>query len=101
MWLEVATLIHGDYHRTEEMPLKLFLAFYRPCSMQESIVPRKKNKDFHHIATAIGWLMLLVLQNVTEKQIEAEAHTASLDEELKLERDIHLPQADNQDILRR
>ena len=34
--------------------------------------------------------MLAVLQRVIERQTEAEAHALSLEEELKLERNVHL-----------
>ena len=43
-----------------------------------------KNKNFCHVTTAFVWLMLPALQNMTEKQIEAEAHSVHLEEELKL-----------------
>lgn len=57
-------------------------------------------KDLCHIDTAVGWLMLPALWNVTEKQIVAMAHTLHLEEKMKLERDMCL-QADNKDTLGR
>lgn len=70
------------------------------AACRRALQPKGK-KDLHHVATAIGWPMLPVLQNVTEKQIEIEVRGECLKEELKLERDMHLLQADNKDTLGR
>lgn len=45
--------------------------------------------------------MLAALQRVTERQIEAEAHAVCLEDELKLDRNMHLLMVGNKDALGR
>lgn len=59
-----------------------------------------KKKDLRGAAAVLAWPLLRALRAVTQKQLAAEMKVQHLEEELKLERDTRLLQADNKRALR-